>query len=475
MMRRVWALLGGTFLLSAAARHPQQKKEDPADPTLKLSPCRGRVYFVNGRAPDRGVGTPDRPWNSIEAAARNVPPGSCVVVADGIYRVERVEFGPAGKGPHEMTVFMAAKGARPIFTRPDESTPQVGLAPYVRLQGLWFGGSKWAGRGLESRPDRKQLPESGGIFAPGSNRTPGGKEIVGCTIFGYHAGILIGTSHNLLLHRCRLVRNGHGHFAHGVYLSGGKPPNGSNHVIVDDCTIVAGEGYGLHEWHDPRSFIVTRNVVARHSYGIVINGSDHVAANNFVWKSKGFTSGPIGLRLAARRVIAWGNVLGPGAPGIGRLEDGEDENSIRYNAFIGVQPFGADPIRFDAREMKPLLGASEEEIDASCAALDKAFSRPVEEIHADRTIEPAFAVLRLRMPRGSPLRRAAPAWFDPKIPGGVGPDAPAPDTKEDFWAAFRRRGLHHWNLDGEDLTEKAKGGAPLEPLAGCGPVPPDGK
>jgi hypothetical protein len=359
-----------------------------------------------------------------------------VLIAGGIYRVENLGFGPRGEGPARMTVFKAAPGARPVFSRPDDKCPQVGLDSYVRIQGLWFGGS-----GMRAGKT---------IFAPGSGN--GGKEIIGCTIFGYEGGILIGTSFNLLLHGNRLVHCGSGHFSHGIYLSGGANPNCSHHAIVDRNVLVAGEGYGLHGWHAPMSMFLSRNVVAAHSYGIVMagpdadtpyDGEDHVVVNNFVWKSKGATSGPNGLHCAGQNMIWENNLCGPNCRAIGNF--GAATNQVQCNGFLGVAAVGKTPLAIGRAQMDAVLGVSEAAYDGAIAALDKAFNAPVEEIHKDTTIEQAFAQMWPRIPAGSPAHNYGPAWFgDLAKRVNLGPDTPAPLTKEAFWNAFRKLGRKDW-------------------------------
>ena len=412
---------------------------------VEFTPARGRVFYVDGRNSSGGDGSRQSPWPDVARAAKSIRPGDMVIIARGVYRAERVQFGPSGEGPARMTVYRAAPGARVIFTQPDGETPKIHLGNYVRIRGLWFGGT-WRGEGKKGKSGGE---EKGGIFGPGgSTNSPGGKEIVGCTIFGYTGGILIGTSYDLFIHGCRVVRCGGGHFSHGIYMSGGYAPNVSHHVVVDKCMFLAGEGYGIHEWHYPNSMVITRNVVARHSYGIVVSGSDHLVANNLVWKSKGFTSGPNGLHFAARNVIAVNNILGPNARVIGNA----DKNVFRNTAFIGVPGAGENRITLSRDAMPGALGIAEAEFDATVAALDRAFARPAEEIYRDESIEPLFAKLRTALPQGSCLRAGGESWFEPGARMRVGPCARAPRTKAAFWDAFHRLGLDDWDHNGKRVA-----------------------
>lgn len=83
--------------------------------------------------------------------------------------------------------------------------------------------------------------------------------------------------------------NGADNLDHGIYLSGAdrRGDGQSNHIIVDNNILIGGEGYGIHSWHTMRDAIYTRNFVAAHHWGSVLDGSDHLEANNFFWKETG--------------------------------------------------------------------------------------------------------------------------------------------------------------------------------------------
>jgi hypothetical protein len=212
---------------------------------MDLTPAAGNTYFVNGASGNDGnPGTEAAPWKTVEHATKRAKAGDQVVMAAGIYRVEALHFGPAGGGPEKMTVYRAAPGARVVFSKPDDKAPGVGLDNYVRLQGLWFGGS-----GMKA----------GEIVGTGGSPVSRGKELIDCTIFGYKGGLVIGSAEDLLVHGCRFVHCGEGQFGHGIYLCGGyNKGQMSTHVIVDYNVFVAGTTRGLGTMTITSSFSVAR-------------------------------------------------------------------------------------------------------------------------------------------------------------------------------------------------------------------------
>jgi hypothetical protein len=347
-------------------------------------------------------------------------------------------FAPAGSGPNALTVFKAAPGARVIITSPSNTPPNIYMEDYMRLDGLWIGGTK-----LTTDAANIQL---------GGSPISRWKQIVNCTIFGYYGGVQSGSAEYLLLQGNRFVHNGSGTLYHAVYISGTgawPPPPGmlTQHTIVDNNLFIAGPGdggYGIHFYHNNRTGIVTRNFVTYH-WGIVMDGSDHLAANNLCWKC--------GMRDGSHLAFNWAyaentrvqnNILGPLDY---FLSNNDSTNVINRNVFL-TAPAGTNSITLTPGQEAAQLGLAAAGIDSAIATINTAFSRSVEIIWIDPTIEPAFAVLKsIKIPLGSPLYRTGLPWFDGN-PINVGPNSEAPATVAGFWRAFRALGLKEFDSSG---------------------------
>lgn len=394
------------------------------------------TFYVDGlKGNDSNSGSASKPWQTLDHALKNIHSGDTLILGDGIYLVQQIRFGPAGAGPDRRTVFKAAPHARAIITTPADLPPPVQMDDYVRIEGLWLGGA------------RKK--KDAAIILGGGPPIGEGKQIVNCTLFGYRE-ISQGTTEYTLYQGNRFVHDGLGRFEHPIYISGGYNKGAmAQHTIVDDNIFVAGEGYSIHGWHHTHSNIITRNFVEGHYWGLVLDGSDHVVANNFFWKQTGQPGRepPWGPWLPGSNVVFVNNIMGPkGGMGPGGISPG---NKLTNNAFLETSPVGEGAITLTRGEERAQLGVSEQEIDGAIAALDQAFSQPVESIYADRTIEPSFLKLRLKIPRTSPLYRAGRAWFDLNLRVNLGPDSPAPTDEGTFWAAFRAAGLRDFDRFGE--------------------------
>ncbi len=393
-----------------------------------------RIFHVDGTNGDDGnVGSRNRPWRTLEHALENIRGGDVVEIAGGIYRMPLIRFGPAGEGPDRMTVFQAAPGERVIFTAPDDTPPQVHVADYVKLEGLWLGG-RWKDE------------NSGGFFVGGSPQGYG-KQLVNNTLFGY-SELSQGSVEYMLYQGNRFVLTGKGRFSHSIYLSGGYTVGSmAQHVIVDNNIFVGGEGYAIHGWHNAHNIIATRNFVSGHYWGLVMDGSDHIVANNMFWRQTGQPGreGPFNAWLPGSNILTLNNIF-THAPGI--IATGANV-TIRDNAFLNSTPVGQGAVVLQPGQETQALGISTAAIDGAIATLEQAFSQPVEAIYQDPSIEPAFALLRLTIPEDSPLFRRGEPWFAPGKVTNIGPDTPAPKDVEAFWTAFRAQGLREFDRFGQ--------------------------
>ena len=75
-----------------------------------------RTYYVDGQAKnadDKGPGSKERPFRTINAAALVLQPGERVVIAEGVYR-ECIRPARGGSGPDAMISYEAAPGAKVV-------------------------------------------------------------------------------------------------------------------------------------------------------------------------------------------------------------------------------------------------------------------------------------------------------------------------------------------------------------------------
>lgn len=426
----------------------EQKKHLTPKPAMQ-STC--KIFYVDGKAGnDKETGTSGHPWLTIDHAIKQINAGDTVIIADGIYRIPEIRFGPAGKSASRMTVFKAAPKARAIITAPADSPPPIYLQDYVLLDGLWMGGRRNTNLHQTGKKNsNKAAQKSTGIFTGGSPISSG-IQIINCTIWGYRAGISQGSAEYTLYQGNRFVLNGKSRFLHGIYLSGGTHKGKmAQHAIVDNNIFIGGEGYAIHGWHKTHSNIVTRNFITGHYWGLVLDGSDHLAANNLFWRLTGQKGreGPFGVWLPGEKIIFINNILGPNA-GILSLSF-HNSGIVANNAFLGVDPHGKAPIILAHDSVEQQLGISAPDIDDTVQILKQAFARSIESIYADTRIEPAFARLKITIPDASPLKQSGRAWFNkPSKPVNIGPDASCPSDIKAFWKLFRGAGLRDFDRYG---------------------------
>jgi hypothetical protein len=427
--------------IPVAARPVVTRIEVPTSPAQISAPV---IYVApNGLPQNTGTATSPIDLATAVSASGPVRAGYIVQLSAGIYRYPAVNFGPAGSGPNAMTVYKSAPGARVIITSPSNTPPNITMEDYTRLEGLLIGGTK-----LSTDSANIQL---GGV--------PVGrwKQIVNCSIYGYYGGVQSGSAEYLLLKDNLFVHNGSGSFYHALYISGTgtwppQPGTLTQHTIVDNNLFIAGPGdggYAIHFYHNNRTGIVTRNFITYH-WGVVMDGSDHLAANNLCWKC--------GMRDGSHLAFNWSdvqntrvqnNILGP----LDYFARNNDPTNVITRNVFQTAPTGTNPITLTPGQEAAQLGLSAASIDNAIATINVAFTRSPESILVDPTIGAAFAVLKgSSIPVGSPLYRAGLPWFDAN-PINVGPNSGAPTTVADFWRAFRALGLKEFDSDGNVMPE----------------------
>ena len=343
-----------------------------------------------------------------------------------------------------MTVFKTAPGARVIITSTTNTPPDIYMSDYMRLDGLWIGGAK-------------QTSDLTGIYTGGgSNPISHWKQLVNCTIFGYYGAVKSGSSEYLLIQNNRFVHNGGGTLFHSVYISAAAsmppvPGTFTQHVIVDNNIDIAGVGdggYAYHFFHNNATGIVTRNF-ATYQVGFVFDKNDVLMANNFCWRCGTMPNGNIlGINLGyTTNGIAENNILGAGPPDDYFLNPNTPSNVVRNNAFYG-EPTGLNQIMLTPGQETAQLGISATSLDSAIASLNSSFSKSVDTIFADATIEPNFGTIRgITVPTTSPLYQKGVPWYDGN-PINIGPNSGAPSTVAAFWAAFRALGLKEYDSNG---------------------------
>lgn len=397
----------------------------------QVASAAGTIYYISPIGNDSASGSSAAPWRTIEKAARTIQPGDTVMFFGGVYRVNSILFAPAGVAFDKMVTYKAVPGTRPIFTTSSDMPPAVSVRSFVRLEGLWFGG-RWKSNTV--------------AFSTGGSPISRGVQLVGNTLFGY-TELSQGSAEYTLYQNNRFVLMGKGTFQHGIYVSGGYTAGSlAQHTIIDNNLFIGGEGYGIHNWHNTRSNIITRNFVTGHYWGMIQEGEDHLVANNFFWKMDGQPGGqgPWGAWLKGSNIQFINNILGPNGYAWGATTN----NTIRKNAFLSTSKFGNDTVTLTAGREQTEIGRSAQQIDSAIAALEQAFSQPVTSIYDDGSIESYFATLKFSVPSGSPLRGTGQSWVPGVSSINIGPDAPAPSSFDKFWGAFCALGLRNWDNNG---------------------------
>jgi hypothetical protein len=105
-------LLAGTVAAASNSTLPDGTEFPSWEKALHFS----KTYYVDGQmknADDKGPGSKERPFRTINAAAQVLQPGERVVIAEGVYR-ECIRPAGGGTGPDAMISYEAAPGAKVI-------------------------------------------------------------------------------------------------------------------------------------------------------------------------------------------------------------------------------------------------------------------------------------------------------------------------------------------------------------------------
>jgi hypothetical protein len=105
-------LFAAAFALASNSTLPDGTEFPSWEKALHFS----KTYYVDGQATnadDKGPGSKDRPFRTINAAAQVLQPGERVVIAEGVYR-EFIRPARGGTGPDAMISYEAAPGAKVV-------------------------------------------------------------------------------------------------------------------------------------------------------------------------------------------------------------------------------------------------------------------------------------------------------------------------------------------------------------------------
>jgi hypothetical protein len=309
---------------------------------------------------------------------------------DGIYQQDTVAIQPG-------LFLKAVDGARPVVTQADNTPPTVDIGAGARVEGVWFGGTK------DTSPQTT-------IYAKND------AQIVGNTFFGYFGGVSEGTHYNNLYQSNRFVNGGGGGYYHDIYISAEH----SNAKIYDNL-FVGGEGYKMHLWHYATGVDMRRNFLAEYYYGTVLQHVSDSAVDNVFWNHKptpgagqlltvNIGAGTFVHNLFGNRTNGtgkWDQDLNNGiltADRLGLIGDRHTDTTTWPGETVAVGPYNGDGhvlpapgtnyTHYAVTDLPALLGYSEAQIDAACAALIAAFGQTIQQIHDDATIEGQFAILR---------------------------------------------------------------------------------
>ncbi len=105
-------LLAATVAVASNSKLPDGTEFPSWEKALHFS----KTYYVDGQAKnadDKGPGSKERPFRTINAAAKLLQPGERVVIAEGVYR-ECIRPARGGTGPDAMISYEAAQGAKVV-------------------------------------------------------------------------------------------------------------------------------------------------------------------------------------------------------------------------------------------------------------------------------------------------------------------------------------------------------------------------
>ncbi len=436
---------------------------EPTYETLGCYTAAGSVFYLNQAIGDDSYSqaeaqNPSTPWKTFPHAIESMAPASTLIIKQGVYPGvnTEVEIGGdngelGGTGPNAATIIKAAPGERVIITGPDvgggvHKAQSIRLrGDYIRIEGIWFGG-KW-GEGNE--------------FILGSNSIADiaeGREIVGCTFFGYNA-IRDGYYKDFFMQNNHLIRMGKCLDPPAVFMAGrAGVEQYKTKAIFDNNIWIDGKGQAMVAWHSARNIMFTRNIVANVWGGVEFDdiyagvqgggpGGDHLVANNLFWNSGQTVLDPCmnsnvtynGITHIASNLHSINNIMAEqsriGAqPTVNDLEN----SSINKNAFYNVSaPNHAGDNSITLPTIDDFSTVSQANLETLFSDISQAFDQDLEDILYDPNIQGYFDEVNNSIKADGALNNTGQPWIPNNSQINVGPKIAAPgQCAEDFWNAF---------------------------------------
>lgn len=263
---------------AADGAHPGTAPADPARSELPgnpIMPGTAARLYVSPAGADSNPGTVEKPFRSLERAARSARPGAVILVAPGtyaggfrtmasgtvnarIYYVSTTKWG-ARIVPPEKSVNNTAWDNRGnhvdiVGFEIDGTTPQQGLA---WMHGIYSGGSYTSIRNNHVHH-----------IATTVTCTRAGGAAIGVDSYykGVNAEVIGNLVHDIGPAGCSYVQ--------GIYVStSGSVKNNVVYRVAEA---------GIHLWHDANNVIITNNTITSSNTGIIVGGGDfyHTAGPN---------------------------------------------------------------------------------------------------------------------------------------------------------------------------------------------------
>ncbi len=423
----------------------------------------GPNYFLDKETGDDfNTGTsPNEAWQTFEHAITNMTAASTLIIREGVYLIDNSERhyigGDAGGvNANNATIVKAAAGERVIITGDDGLPPRISLDnDFIRLEGIWFGGDWDVNNGYEFQ-------------VSGGGRVDHGREIVGCTFFGFKS-IRGGLVEHTFWQENRFIRCGVGNDPPMVYMSGDHNIGYGNHDIFDHNIFITGKGYSINGWHTYHNFIITRNFVGNVWGGIIadgrgseyqgnVEGSDHLIANNIFWNSgEGQGQGFNAATLIASNTHYLNNI-----------HVDNSNIAVSYNATYGWETLenlvidknafnnvsttfgGTNSIDMAEGNEEAELGISKDLVDNTIASIDLAFQETPTDLLANDSIHSFFERLsHISIPETSPLHGTGVVWNPNNTSMNIGTDIEAPaKCAMAFWSYLAPLNIRQWNSEG---------------------------
>jgi hypothetical protein len=260
--------------------------------------------FVDSAAVDKGSGTADRPWKTIQRAAEAAKPGDRVIVRKGTY-TERVQFNVSGK-PDQPIAFEAegevlVKG--PTTLQHWEAILDVRKRSYLVIKGFTVQDSNWFGIGIHNsqyitiQNCATANTQASGIYARDSEQivVEGNDVTMACLYEGDKGGS----------QECISIANVKGFRVTGnkVHDTTGKKSGGegidakesAQDGVIESNTVwnIPRLGIYVDSWNGlAKNLIVRRNIVHDCSCGIAVSSEDGgtvenlTIANNVIYNNR---------------------------------------------------------------------------------------------------------------------------------------------------------------------------------------------